>query len=158
MRNKKYYSLVETILKIAKWIFLFFGSSWLLAGLIIYYGTDYDERSNPLNILFLGIFTLFLAFILHIRSKKTDSIQNIKKSSSNDEESWFQFEWENFFNNLIIGVIVPPIALFAFFSMQKTLRLDGNLGILVACLLYYFGFVSLGKDCYTASGTSTGFC
>jgi len=58
----------------------------------------------------------------------------------------------------MIAIFLPPMALFLFFSMQKDLRLDGNLGILLACLLYYFGFVSLGKDCFTASGTSTGFC
>lgn len=157
--NKKYNSFLDKVLKVAKWIFLFFGSSWLLGGVIIYYGTDYNEKTNPSTLIFLGIIALFLAFILHIRSKKKLNSPNVKKNSSfDDEESWFQFEWDHFFNNLIIGIIVPPIALFSFFSMQKELRLDGNLGIFLACLLYYFGFVSLGKDCYTASGTSTGFC
>ena len=75
-----------------------------------------------------------------------------------NETSWLSFDIKHFGKCLMLGALVPPFALYMLIRMQKSLGLDGNLGILLAWLLYFLGIIQLGDNCFYHSGVSTGRC
>ena len=76
----------------------------------------------------------------------------------NVKNSWLAFEIKHFGKCLMIGALVPPFALYMLIMMQRSLRIDGNLGIIFVWILYFIGFIQPGDPCYYPSGVRTGMC
>ena len=74
------------------------------------------------------------------------------KNVIDSESSWLAFNIKSFGKCFIICALVPPFALYMLIMMQTSLRIDGNLGITFAWILYFIGFIQPDDPCYYPGG------